>query len=126
MAHRVRVRPDGTFRINGCVCSLYNADFDRNEVNMASSATVFASSMNIYSGIVLLVAKLNTLCPTQTSRLYQTYRIESTSVSPTCRLHLVLVIHEISSQTSRPLFFPALSFPTFTTPIPTTSIATNS
>ena len=82
--------------------------------------------MNIYSGIVLLVAKLNTLCPTQTSRLYQTYRIESTSISPTCRLHLVLVIHEISSQTSRPLFFPALSFPTFTTPILTTSIATNS
>ena len=32
--------------------------------------------MNIYSEIVLLVAKLNTLCPTQTSRLYQTYRIE--------------------------------------------------
>ena len=34
MAHRVRVRPDGTFRIKGCVCSLYNADFDRNEVNI--------------------------------------------------------------------------------------------
>ncbi len=34
MAHRVHVRPDGTFRINGCVCSLYNADFDRNEVNI--------------------------------------------------------------------------------------------
>ena len=34
MAHRVRVRPDGTFRVNGCVCSLYNADFDSNEVNI--------------------------------------------------------------------------------------------
>ena len=82
--------------------------------------------MYSHSEIVLLVAKLNTHCPTQTSRLYQTYRIELTSTSPTCRLHLVLVIHEISSQTSRPLFFPALSFPTFTTSIPTTPIATNS
>ena len=37
--------------------------------------TVFVSSMNIHSGIVLLVAKLNTLCLAQTSRLYQIYRI---------------------------------------------------
>ena len=60
---------------------VFNACCIRRNTNMASSATVFASSMNIYSGIVLLVAKLNTLCPTQTSRLYQTYRIESTSIA---------------------------------------------
>lgn len=34
MAHRVRVMPYKTFRLNVCVCSSYNADFDGDEMNM--------------------------------------------------------------------------------------------
>jgi DNA-directed RNA polymerase III subunit RPC1 len=34
MAHRVRVLPDRTFRLNECVCTPYNADFDGDEMNI--------------------------------------------------------------------------------------------
>jgi DNA-directed RNA polymerase beta' subunit len=34
MAHRVRVMPYHTFRLNVCVCASYNADFDGDEMNM--------------------------------------------------------------------------------------------
>lgn len=34
MAHRIRVMPYNTFRLNVCVCSSYNADFDGDEMNM--------------------------------------------------------------------------------------------
>ncbi|ODS36309.1 DNA-directed RNA polymerase subunit A' [Candidatus Altiarchaeales archaeon WOR_SM1_SCG] len=34
MAHRVKVLPYKTFRINTCVCSPYNADFDGDEMNL--------------------------------------------------------------------------------------------
>ena len=34
MAHRVKIRPDRTFRINECVCTPYNADFDGDEMNI--------------------------------------------------------------------------------------------
>jgi DNA-directed RNA polymerase III subunit RPC1 len=34
MAHFVRVRPHRTFRLNECVCTPYNADFDGDEMNM--------------------------------------------------------------------------------------------
>ena len=34
MAHRVRVRPSRTFRLNECVCTPYNADFDGDEMNV--------------------------------------------------------------------------------------------
>ncbi|KAG8529336.1 uncharacterized protein KY384_005972 [Bacidia gigantensis] len=34
MAHRVRVRPSRTFRLNECVCTPYNADFDGDEMNL--------------------------------------------------------------------------------------------
>ena len=34
MAHRVRVMPHHTFRLNVCVCASYNADFDGDEMNM--------------------------------------------------------------------------------------------
>ncbi|MFC1455017.1 DNA-directed RNA polymerase subunit A' [Candidatus Undinarchaeota archaeon] len=34
MAHRVRVLPGNTFRLNLCVCSPYNADFDGDEMNL--------------------------------------------------------------------------------------------
>lgn len=34
MSHRVRVRPYRTFRINECVCTPYNADFDGDEMNI--------------------------------------------------------------------------------------------
>ena len=34
MSHRVRVRPHRTFRINECVCTPYNADFDGDEMNI--------------------------------------------------------------------------------------------
>ncbi|TYJ54876.1 hypothetical protein B9479_004468 [Cryptococcus floricola] len=34
MAHRVRVRPWRTFRLNECVCNPYNADFDGDEMNL--------------------------------------------------------------------------------------------
>ncbi|TDA29826.1 MAG: DNA-directed RNA polymerase subunit A' [Hadesarchaea archaeon] len=34
MAHRVRVMPGLTFRLNLCVCPLYNADFDGDEMNL--------------------------------------------------------------------------------------------
>ncbi len=34
MAHRVRVLPGKTFRLNLCVCTPYNADFDGDEMNL--------------------------------------------------------------------------------------------
>lgn len=34
MAHRVKVMPDKTFRLNLCVCTPYNADFDGDEMNL--------------------------------------------------------------------------------------------
>src|SRR5438094_8893027 len=34
MAHRVRVLPDKTFRLNPTVCPPYNADFDGDEMNL--------------------------------------------------------------------------------------------
>ena len=34
MAHRVKVMPYNTFRLNVCVCQCYNADFDGDEMNM--------------------------------------------------------------------------------------------
>jgi len=34
MAHRVRVMPGKTFRLNLCVCPPYNADFDGDEMNL--------------------------------------------------------------------------------------------
>ncbi len=34
MAHRVKVRPWRTFRLNECVCTPYNADFDGDEMNL--------------------------------------------------------------------------------------------
>lgn len=34
MAHRVRVMPNKTFRLNLCVCPPYNADFDGDEMNL--------------------------------------------------------------------------------------------
>ncbi len=34
MAHRVRVLPGRTFRLNLCVCTPYNADFDGDEMNL--------------------------------------------------------------------------------------------
>lgn len=34
MAHRVKVRPSRTFRLNECVCTPYNADFDGDEMNV--------------------------------------------------------------------------------------------
>jgi DNA-directed RNA polymerase II subunit RPB1 len=34
MAHKVRVMPYHTFRLNVCVCACYNADFDGDEMNM--------------------------------------------------------------------------------------------
>ena len=34
MAHRVKVLPYNTFRLNLSVCSPYNADFDGDEMNM--------------------------------------------------------------------------------------------
>ncbi|MBI4017820.1 MAG: DNA-directed RNA polymerase subunit A' [Candidatus Aenigmarchaeota archaeon] len=34
MAHRVRIMPGKTFRLNLCVCKPYNADFDGDEMNL--------------------------------------------------------------------------------------------
>ena len=34
LAHRVKVRPSRTFRLNECVCTPYNADFDGDEMNL--------------------------------------------------------------------------------------------
>ena len=34
MCHRIRVRPWRTFRLNECVCTPYNADFDGDEMNL--------------------------------------------------------------------------------------------
>lgn len=34
MAHRVKVHTDKTFKLNECVCTPYNADFDGDEMNM--------------------------------------------------------------------------------------------
>lgn len=34
MAHRVKVHADKTFKLNECVCTPYNADFDGDEMNM--------------------------------------------------------------------------------------------
>ena len=42
MAHCVRVRPTRTFRLNECVCTPYNADFDGDEMNLHVPQTVEA------------------------------------------------------------------------------------
>jgi len=34
LSHRVKVRPWRTFRLNECVCTPYNADFDGDEMNL--------------------------------------------------------------------------------------------
>lgn len=34
MAHKVKILPFGTFRLNLSVCSPYNADFDGDEMNV--------------------------------------------------------------------------------------------
>lgn len=34
MAHRIRVMPYNTFRLNVCVCPVFNSDFDGDEMNM--------------------------------------------------------------------------------------------
>ncbi|KXB06307.1 DNA-directed RNA polymerase subunit A' [candidate division MSBL1 archaeon SCGC-AAA382A20] len=39
MAHRVRVMPWRTFRLNLCVCAPYNADFDGDEMNLHAPQT---------------------------------------------------------------------------------------
>ncbi len=42
MAHRARIMPWKTFRLNLCVCDPYNADFDGDEMNMHVSQTAEA------------------------------------------------------------------------------------
>ncbi|MFO7872601.1 MAG: DNA-directed RNA polymerase subunit A', partial [Candidatus Undinarchaeales archaeon] len=44
MAHRVRVLPGKTFRLNLCVCTPYNADFDGDEMNLHVPQTEEARS----------------------------------------------------------------------------------
>lgn len=34
LSHRVKIRPWRTFRLNECVCTPYNADFDGDEMNL--------------------------------------------------------------------------------------------
>ncbi|MFH1786337.1 MAG: DNA-directed RNA polymerase subunit A' [archaeon] len=47
MAHRVRVLPGNTFRLNLCVCSPYNADFDGDEMNLHVPQTVEARAESL-------------------------------------------------------------------------------
>ena len=49
MCHRVKVRPWRTFRLNECVCTPYNADFDGDEMNLHVPQTeeARAEAMNL-------------------------------------------------------------------------------
>lgn len=49
MSHRAKVRPWRTFRLNECVCSPYNADFDGDEMNLHVPQTeeARAEAMNL-------------------------------------------------------------------------------
>ncbi|KZT20622.1 beta and beta-prime subunits of DNA dependent RNA-polymerase [Neolentinus lepideus HHB14362 ss-1] len=57
MSHRVKVRPWRSFRLNECVCTPYNADFDGDEMNLHVPQTEEARTealelMNVKYGIV--------------------------------------------------------------------------
>jgi len=41
LSHRVKVRPWRTFRLNECVCTPYNADFDGDEMNLRKLIVIF-------------------------------------------------------------------------------------
>ena len=49
MSHRAKIRPWRTFRLNECVCSPYNADFDGDEMNLHVPQTeeARAEAMNL-------------------------------------------------------------------------------
>ena len=59
MAHYVKVRPWRTFRLNECVCTPYNADFDGDEMNVHVPQTEEARS----EALVLMGVKDNLVTP---------------------------------------------------------------
>lgn len=59
MSHRVKVRPWRTFRLNECVCSPYNADFDGDEMNMHVPQTEEART----EATILMGVKANLITP---------------------------------------------------------------
>ena len=48
MGHRVKVMPYSTFRLNVCVTSPYNADFDGDEMNMHIPQSIQAAAELYY------------------------------------------------------------------------------
>jgi len=59
MAHYVKVRPSRTFRLNECVCTPYNADFDGDEMNLHVPQTEEART----EAIELMGVKHNLITP---------------------------------------------------------------
>ncbi|KAK3350192.1 hypothetical protein B0T25DRAFT_261974 [Lasiosphaeria hispida] len=59
MSHRVKVRPWRTFRLNECVCSPYNADFDGDEMNLHVPQTEEARA----EAMMLMGVKYNLATP---------------------------------------------------------------
>jgi len=59
MAHRVRVLPYKTFRLNLCVCTPYNADFDGDEMNLHVPQSEEAQT----EARLLLIVQNNILSP---------------------------------------------------------------
>ncbi|KAG0438465.1 DNA-directed RNA polymerase III subunit RPC1 [Dictyocoela muelleri] len=48
MAHKVRVHPNKTLRLNECVCTPYNADFDGDEMNIHVPQTISSTSDSLF------------------------------------------------------------------------------
>ncbi|GAO48072.1 DNA-directed RNA polymerase III complex large subunit Rpc1 [Saitoella complicata NRRL Y-17804] len=59
LAHRAKIRPWRTFRLNECVCNPYNADFDGDEMNMHVPQTEEART----EAIELMGVKNNLVTP---------------------------------------------------------------
>jgi DNA-directed RNA polymerase III subunit RPC1 len=59
MSHYVKVRPWRTFRLNECVCTPYNADFDGDEMNLHVPQTEEARA----EAINLMGVKNNLITP---------------------------------------------------------------
>jgi DNA-directed RNA polymerase III subunit RPC1 len=59
MCHRAKILPHLTFRLNECVCTPYNADFDGDEMNLHLPQTEEARA----EALILMGSKSNLVTP---------------------------------------------------------------
>ena len=69
MSHFVRVRPHRTFRLNECVCTPYNADFDGDEMNLHVPQTEEART----EAVQLMGVKHNLVTPEERRTHHRCY-----------------------------------------------------